>query len=83
MKVRRLPSALAVGADDSDNDDDNWDLDGRVGLDDVKGVGVNSLQSNFQDSYRDKKCKVLQTNAEAFDQATPSINKYSLVDADP
>lgn len=73
------PAASAVAGDTEDDED--WDLKGAAGLDDVEGTGAIRHVCGFQDRCRGKECKVPGTAAEAFEFATELVKQEASVDA--
>lgn len=61
------PTASAVA--DAANSDEDWDMEGAVGLDEVKRVAAKRHSRGLQDSCRAKKHMVPGTVAEAFEFA--------------
>lgn len=64
-------SAVTDGADD----DDYWDWEGAVRLDNVKWFGAKRHLRDFKDSCRVKKRNVTGTVVEAFELATEFVNQ--------
>lgn len=78
------PSLVAaVVADDPDDADDDWDLEGASGLNDVENVGVESWLRDFHNSFCAKNGKVLGTVAEEFELATELVYQKIAADTDP
>lgn len=69
-------SAVRVDVDD----DDDWALDGAVGLDGVKQVGAKHHLPDFEDRCRAMKRKVPGTNIETFQFATEMVKQEALSD---
>lgn len=76
---RRAPSAAFAVANDFDDDND-WDLEGTFGLDEVERDGAKRHLRDIQDSCRGKKRKVLGTIAEPFEFATEFVNQMASTD---
>lgn len=79
----QLSLSTAAGADDHDDDGDEQDLNGAVGLDDVECVGAKRCLRDFQDCSRAMKRKVSGTAPEAFGLDTELGNQRVFVDAGP
>lgn len=73
------PHAAHAVVDDAENDSD-WDLGAVIGLEKVERVSGKRHVFDFWDSCRDKKRKVLETAADAFEFATEFVNQKPPVD---
>lgn len=78
----RAPPAISAVANDV-KDDDDWDLEGAVGLDNVERVGAKRHLRKLQDSCRAKKRKVPGPVAEAFEFSTQLVNRKAPAGAGP
>lgn len=85
LKRRFSPATSVVDEcqDDSDDDDEDWELKGAVVSDDVKNVGAKRCQRDLQRSCRAEKFKVRGTVAKAFEIASELINIDVAADAGP
>lgn len=72
---------IAARVDDPYDDDEDWDSDGANCLDDMNLVGAKLRLFDFQDSCREKKCKVPKKVAMASELATKLVNKDVLAGA--
>lgn len=69
--------------DDVGDDDDDWDLDGAVRLDDLERVSGKRHLRESQDNFRAKNCKVPGTVGVTFKFSTALINEEAPTDAGP
>lgn len=64
-------------------DDEDWDLEGAVVLDEVERDNAKRRLREFQNSFRGKKSKVPETVSKAFEFTTELDNQEALADARP
>lgn len=65
----------------ADDNDENWDIHGTAGFENVERIGTEPFMCDFQESYRAKKHKVSGTATVAFKLATMLVHSDVLADA--
>lgn len=78
-----LSPAAAVDANNPENEDGDWDLEGAVILDGIKPVDAKRCLRDIYDKFRAKERKITGTIAERFELATELVDQVAPADASP